>query len=187
MIIFKTFIFKSAGYWSCFCFSVAKLCMTLCSLMDCTTPSSSVLHCLPEFVQTRVHWVGDAIQPSHPPLSPSPLAFNLPSIRVFSNELTLCISWPKYWSFSPSISPSNEYIGLISFRIDWFDLLAVQRFSIVFSSTTIQFHTQLSLQSNSHISTWLLEKPQLWLYGPLSRKWCLSALILMWSDLKDIY
>ena len=79
-----------------------------------------------EFTQTQVHRVGDAIQSSHPLLSPSPLAFNFSSIRVFSNELALCIRWPKYWSFSFSISPSNEYSGLISFRMDWLDLLAVQ-------------------------------------------------------------
>ena len=84
------------------------------------------------------------------------------SIWVFSNESTLHIRWSKYWSFSFSISPSNEDSGLISFRIDWFDLLAVQ-VSRVFSNTTAQKHrffgTQLSLWSNSHIHTWLLEKP----------------------------
>ena len=83
-----------------------------------------------------------------------------PSNRVFSNELVLCITWPKYWSFSFSISPSNEYSGLISFRIDLFDLLAV--LSRVFSNTTVQKHqffgTWLSSQSNSHIHTWPLEK-----------------------------
>ena len=76
--------------------------------------------------QPHVHRLCDAIQPSHPLLSPSPPAFIFPSIRVFSNELALHIRWPKYWSFSFSISPSNEYSGLISFRIDWFDLLIVQ-------------------------------------------------------------
>ena len=80
---------------------------------------------LQEFAQTHVHQVGDTIQQSHPLLSPSPSSI-FPSIRVFSNELVLHIRWPKYWSFSFSISPSNEYSGLISFRIDWFDLLAVQ-------------------------------------------------------------
>ena len=86
-----------------------------------------------------------------------------PSIRVFANESVLHIRWPKYWSFSFSISPSNEYSGLISFRIDWFDLLAVQGFSGVFSNTTVQKHqffsAQLSSQSNSHIHTWPQEKP----------------------------
>ena len=87
-----------------------------------------------------------------------------PSIRVFSNESLLPIRWPKYWSFCFSISPSNEYSGLISFGIDWFDLLPVQgTLKKIFYNTTVQKHqffsTQLSLESNSHIHTWLLEKP----------------------------
>ena len=86
-----------------------------------------------------------------------------PSIRVFSNESTLHMRWPKHWSFSFSISPSNEHPGLISFRMDWLNLLAVQGVSRVFSNTTVQKHqffsTQLSSQSNSHIHTWPLEKP----------------------------
>ena len=85
----------------------------------CPSPS-------PGISQTHVHWVYDAIQPSRPLWSPSPPALIFPNIRVFSNELALCIRWPKYWSFSFSISPSNEYSALISFRIDWFDLPAVQ-------------------------------------------------------------
>ena len=89
-------------------------------------PGLPVHHQFPEFAQPHVHRVGDAIQPSHPLSSPSSPAFNLHSIMVFSNELTLHIRWPKYWSFSISISPSNEYSGLISFRINWFDLLGVQ-------------------------------------------------------------
>ena len=101
--------------------------------MNCSTVGFPVLHHLPEFVQTHVHWVGDAIQPSHPLSSPSPLALNLSSIRVFSSELAFCIRWPKYWSFS--ISPSNEYSGLISFKMDWLDLLAVQERSQEFSPT----------------------------------------------------
>ena len=92
--------------------------------MDCSTPGFPVLHHLPECAQTHVHWIDDAIQLSHP-------LFLLPSIflslRVFSNELVFHIRWPKYWSFSFSISPSNKYSGLISFRIDWFNLLAVQQ------------------------------------------------------------
>ena len=86
-----------------------------------------------------------------------------PSIKVFSNESILLIKWPEYWSFSFSISPSNEYSGLISFRMDWLDLLAVQGLSRLFPNTTVQKHqffgAQLSSQSNSHIHTWLLEKP----------------------------
>ena len=94
--------------------------------MDCSTPGFCVNHKLLEPTQMHIHCVSDAIQPSHPLLSPSPPLSILPSIRVFSNELVLHIRWPKYWSFSFSISPSNEYSGLISFRTDWFDLLAVQ-------------------------------------------------------------
>ena len=89
-----------------------------------TIAHQSSLHYLPEFAQTHVHWVGDAIQPSHPLPSPPFLPSIFPSFRVFFNESALCIRWPNYWSFS--ISLSNEYSGLISFRIAWFDLLAVQ-------------------------------------------------------------
>ena len=111
----------------CHC-SVIKLCPPLCDPMDCRAPGFLVLHHLPEFAQTHVHWVSDAIQPappfSHPPLLFLPSVF--PSIRVFSSESALRIRWPKDWSFSFSISPSNEYSGLISFRMDCFDLLAIQ-------------------------------------------------------------
>ena len=84
-----------------------------------------VHHQLPEFTQTHVHWVGNDIQPSHPLLSPFPASIP-PSIRVFSSESTLHMRWSKYWSFSFNISPSNEHSGLISFRMDWLDLFAVQ-------------------------------------------------------------
>ena len=97
-----------------------------CNPMDCSTPGSSVIYYLPEFAQIHVHWVGNAIQTSHPLSFILLLPLIFPSIRVFGNESVLRIRWPKYWSFSCSISPSNEYSGLISFRIDWFDLLAVQ-------------------------------------------------------------
>ena len=105
--------------------SVAQSCPTLYNPLDCSKAGLPVHHQLPEITQTHVHWVGDAIQPSHPLSSPSP-TFSFPSIRVFSNEAALHIRWPKYWSFSFSISPSNEYSGPISFRMDWLDLLAVQ-------------------------------------------------------------
>ena len=99
---------------------------TLCDPMNRSTPGLPVHHHLPEFIQTHVHQVHDAIQPSHPCnplllLPPIP-----PSIRVFSNESTLRMRRPEYWSFSSSFSPSNEHTGLISFRMDWLDLLAVQ-------------------------------------------------------------
>ena len=93
--------------------------------MDCSTPGLLVHHQLPELAQTHVHPIGDAIQPSHP-LCPLLLPSIFPSIRVFSNESVLHIRWPKYWSFSFSISPSKEHPGLISFRMDGLDLLAVQ-------------------------------------------------------------
>ena len=104
---------------------VTQLCPTLCNPMDRSTPGFPVHHQLPEPTQTHIHHVGDAIQPSHPLSSPSP-AFNLSQHQGFSNESVLRIRWPKYWSFSFSISPSNEYSGLISFRMDWLDLLVVQ-------------------------------------------------------------
>ena len=94
--------------------------------MDCNIPGFPVHHQLPEFTQTHVHWASDAIQPSHPLSSPSPPPSIFPSVKVFSNELVLHIRWPKYWSFSFNISPSNEHPGPISFRMDWLDLLEVQ-------------------------------------------------------------
>ena len=101
--------------------SVSQSCLTLCDPTDCSTPGLPVHHQLPELTQTHAHWVGDAIQPSQTLSSPSP-----PSIRVFSSESVLRIRWPRYWSYSFSISPSNEFSGLISFRMNSLDLLAVQ-------------------------------------------------------------
>ena len=92
--------------------------------MHCSMPGFPVLHHLPELAHTHVHWVGDGNQPSHPLSSPSPPTFNLSQHQVFSNESALRIRWSKYWSFSFSISPSNEHPGLISFRMDLLDLLA---------------------------------------------------------------
>ena len=106
--------------------SVAQSCPTLCDLMNRSTPDLPVHHQLLEFTQIHVHRVCDAIQPSHPLSSPSPPAPNPPSIKVFSNESTLRMRWPKFWSFSISIIPSKEIPGLISFRMGWLDLLAVQ-------------------------------------------------------------
>ena len=114
--------------------SVTQSCPTLCDPMDCSTPGLPVHHQLLELAQTHVHQVGDAIHHiilRRPLLLPS----IFPSIRVFSNESVLHIRWPKYWTFSFSISPSNEYSGLISFRIDRFDLLAASQES----SPTPQF------------------------------------------------
>ena len=106
--------------------SVAKLCPTLCNPRDCSTLGFPVLHHLLELAQVHIHWVGGVIQPSYSLSFPLLLPSIFPSISVFSNELALHIRWPKYCSFSFSISPSNEYSGLISFRTDCFDLLAVK-------------------------------------------------------------
>ena len=95
--------------------------------MDCTTPGFPVLHSLPEFAQNHAHRVGDATQPSHPLSPPLLLPSIFPSIKVFASESAVWITWPKYCSFSFTISPSNEYSGLISFSSDWLDLLAFQR------------------------------------------------------------
>ena len=102
--------------------SVAQSCPILCDPMVCSTPGFPVHHQLPELTQIHVHRVGDAIQPSHPLSSPSPPAFNLSQHQGLF-QWVLHIRWPEYWSFN--ISLSNEYSGLISFRMDWLDLLAV--------------------------------------------------------------
>ena len=145
----------------------------LCDSMDCNMPGFPVLYYLLKFFQIHVHWVMPSNHFTFCCFLLLPSVF--PSIRVFSSELTVCIRWPKYWSFS--ISPSNEYSGLISFRIDWLVFLAVQGSQQ--SSPTPQFKSiiQPSLWSSFHICTWLLQKPKLRLYGPLSVKWCLCFLI----------
>ena len=117
--------------------SVTQSCPTLCDPMNRSTPGLPVHHQLLELTQTHVHRVSDAIQSSHPLSSPSSPAPIPPSIRIFSNESTLRMRWPKYGSFSFSIRPSKEHPGLISFRMDWLDLLAVQgTLKRVFSNTT---------------------------------------------------
>ena len=139
------------------CCSVAQSCTTLCDPMVCSKPGFLVLHHLQRLLKFMSV---ESVMPSNyfilcHPLLLLPSIF--PSIRVFSKELVLYNRWPKYWRFSFIISPFNEYSGLISFRIDWFDLLAVQGLSRVFSSITVQKHklfgAQLSLWSNSHIHT----------------------------------
>ena len=169
---FKVYVLYSERdfqvYLSCCC-SVTQLYPTLCDLMDCSTPSFPVFHYLLEFAQTHVGWVGDAIHSSHSVSSPSPPALNFPQHQVFSNESVLRISWPKYWSFS--ISPSNEYSGLISFRIDCFDRLAVQG---TFKSLIQNHNSKASVHqclaffviqfSHPYIT---LEKPCLWLCEPV--------------------
>ena len=129
-------------------FLVPQLCTTLCNPMDCSTPGFLVFHYLLELAQTHVHRVGDASNHlilCRPLLLPPSIFL---SIRVFSSKSVLRIRWPKYWSFSFSISPSNEYSGSISFRIDRLDVLAVKGTLKIFSNTTIQkyrfFGAQLS-------------------------------------------
>ena len=107
-------------------YSVTQSYPTLCDPMNCSTLGFPVLHHLPELAQTHIQRVSDNIQPFHP-LRPFLLPCSIfPSIRVFSDESSLHIRWPKYWSFSFTVSPSNEYSGLIYFRTNWFDILAVQ-------------------------------------------------------------
>ena len=122
--------------------------------MGCSTPGFPVHHQLPELAPTHVHQFSDAIQPSHPLSSPSPPAFNFSQHQgLFSSELVLCIRWPKYWSFNFSISPSNEYSGLIFFRIDWFDLLAGTLMSLLqyhSSNASILQHSAFSMVQLSH-------------------------------------
>ena len=135
-------------------------CLILCDPTDCSTPGFPVCHCLLQVAQTHVHWFGDAS--NHLILCCAFLLLPL-IFPNFSNESALRIRWPKYWHFSVNISPSNEYLGFISFRIDWLISLLCKGLSRVFSNTTVQKHqffgTQPSLWSNSHIHAWLLEKP----------------------------
>ena len=130
--------------------SVAQSCLTLCDPMNRSTPGLPVHHQFPEFTQTHVGRVGDAIQPSHPLPSPSPSAPNPSQHQGLSNESTLRMRWPKYWSFSFSISPSNEHPGLISFKTDWLDLLAVQGTL----KSLLQHHSSLIL----HRRKWIPRK-----------------------------
>ena len=146
--------------------SVTQSCPTLCSLMNCSMPGLPVHHQLPEFTETHVHLVGDAFQPlilCHPLLL---LPSITPSIRVFSNESTLHMRWPKYWSFSFSIISSKEIPGLISWT-GWISLQS-KGLSRVFSNTTVQKHqffgAQPSSQSNSHpyMTTGKTHLPEYW-------------------------
>ena len=125
--------------------SVAQFCLSLRPHRLQASLSIKLL----EPIQTHIHCIGDAIQPSHLLSSPSPPAFSLSLHQGLSNESVLCIRWPKYWSFSFSISPSNEYLGLISFTIECLISFQSKELSRVFSNTTVQKHpffsTQLSL------------------------------------------
>ena len=134
--------------------------------VDFSTPGFPVLHYIPEFAQMYVHLADDAIQPSHPlsPLFSCPQSFPASGFFQWVSSLHQVAKLLKYWSFSFSISPSNEYSGLIAFRMDWLDLLGIQGIlKSLLQHHTVQKHqffgAQLSLQSNSYIHTWLLEKP----------------------------
>ena len=155
--------------------SVAELCLTHC---DCSMPGFPVLHYLPEFAKTHVPWVTNAILPSHPLLL-------LPAVNLSHHQDLF--QWvgsshqvAKVLELQLQHGPSNEYSGLISFRIGLISLLS-KGLSRIFSSTTVWKHqffsSQPSLWSNSHICIWLLEKPWLWLCGHLWAKWCLCVLI----------
>ena len=165
---------------SCCC-SVAKSCPTICHPMDCSTPGSSVFHCLPEFGQIHVQWVSDAIQPSHPlvpfssHLQSFPASGSLPMSQFLtSGDQNIAAS------ASASVLPMNIQDGC---PLGWTGCISLQSkgLSSFFSNTTVQKHQFFgvwpSLWSNSHIHTWLLGKPQLWLHGPLPAKRCLCFLI----------
>ena len=139
--------------------SVAQSCLISLRSHGLQHAGLPVHHQLPELTQTHVHLVSDAIQHSHPLSSLLLPASIFPSIRVFSNESVLLIRWPKYWSFSLSISPSSEYSGLISFRTDLLDLLAVQGTLKSLFNTTVQKHqffntAYLKMSSHFRICIW---------------------------------
>ena len=152
------------------CSSVAQSCPTLWDHTDCHTPDFPVLHHLLKLAQTHVHWVGDASQPARPLSSPSPPALNLSQHqRLFYSIGSLPSRLPKYWNFSLSIRSSKEYSGLLLFKINWFDLSAsLSQESSPKSQLEGINSLALSLLygPNSHIHTWLLEKPLLWWDGP---------------------
>ena len=160
--------------------SVTQWCPILFDPMDCSTPGFPVHHQLPEFIQTYIHWISDVIQPSHPLSSPTSPAFNPSQYQGFSNESFLHIRWPKYWSFSSNISPSNEHSGLISFRMDWLDLLVVQGTL----KSLIQHHSsKASILQQSAFFIVQLSHPYMttgksidWLGRPLWAKQCVSFL-----------
>ena len=144
------------------CCSVTQLSLTLWDPVNCNTPGLPIPHHLPKFAQVHVHCIGDAIQLSHP-LTPSLSALSLSQHQGFFDESAVRIRWAKYWRFSLSISPSNEYSGLISLRLTGLIFFLFKRLSGVFSSTTVQRHQFFghlpSLWSSSHNCTWPLGKP----------------------------
>ena len=167
------------------CCSITKSCPAFCHPMNCSKPDFPVLHYLPEFAQTHVHWVSDShihLILCHPLLL---LLSIFASIRVFSSELTLHIRWPKYWSFSFSISPSSDYSGLISLRIDCLISLLSKGLSRVFPSTTVWKHqffgAYLVAQRLKHLpgmlETWVRSLGQ---EDPLEKEMATHSSILAW-------
>ena len=160
--LFRNSKIKTTSHGSsyCICCSVAKLCPTPCDHRDWSTPAFPVLHYLLQFSQTHVHGVDDAIRPSHPPSPPSPSALSHSQDQGLFQWVDSSHQVANFWSFSFSISPFSEYSGFIFFRIDWFDLLIIQR--TVKSPLALQFKSinssmqQPSLWPNSHRHTWLL-------------------------------
>ena len=143
--------------------SVTQSCLILCDPMHCSMPGLPAHHQFSEPTQTNACRVGTTIQPSHPLSSPSSPTFNLSQHQSLFKWVSLHIRWPKYWSFSFNISPSNEYSGLISFRMDWLDLLEVQGILKNLpqhhsSKASILLHSAFFIVQLSHL-TWLLEKP----------------------------
>ena len=158
--------------------------------MDCSMPGLPVHHQLPEFTQTHVHWISDSFQPSHLLLFLSPPTFGFPSIRVFSSELALHIRWPKYWGFCLSISPPNEYSRVISFMIDWFDLLAVRRtlkslLQCHNSEASVLWHSGFFIAQLSHPYITTGKNQYIWIFNHRI-KWRTGSLFGLWDLWKSV-
>ena len=149
--------------------SVAQSCLTLCDPMNCSMPGLPVHHQHPESTQTHVHWVGDAIQPSHPLSSPSPPALNLSQHQGLFKWVILCIRWPKNWSFSSNISPSNEHPGMFKGLLNKMEYVSlrsgqdyncslIRTYSLLWCSVRLPRYSQivdsLVLQGNLWLKTW---------------------------------
>ena len=163
----------------CCCCWVTELCPAVCDPMDCSMPGFPVFYYLLEFAQIHVHWVSDAIQPSNPLQPPSPPVLNLSQHQGLFQRVYSLYQVAKVLELQLQHQSSNEYSGLISFRIDWFDFLAVQGTKSLQndnSKVLILWCSAFFMVQLLH-NTWLLEKLQLWIYGPLSAKWCLCFLI----------
>ena len=156
--------------------SVAQSCLTLCDPMDCSTPGFPVHHQLPELSQTHIHWIGDAIQPSHPLSSPFPFTFILSQHQGLFQWISSLHQVAKVLEIQLQYQSFQWILRTDFFRMDWLDLLAVKRTlrSLLqhhSSKALILWHSAVQLwQSNCHIHTWLLVKPHLWLDGPLLAK-----------------